>query len=64
MRWLDSITNSNDMSLSKLQETEDRGDWCVAIHMISKELDTMSQLNNNNNAILRYTFSEGYMCVQ
>ena len=63
MRWLDSITNSTDMSLSKLQETEDRGEWCVAIHMIPKELDKMSQLNNNN-AILRYTFSEGYMCIQ
>ena len=47
MRWLDDITDSMDMSLSKLQETVKDGSLACSSPWGRKELDMPEQLNNN-----------------
>ena len=46
MRWLDGITDSTDMSLSKLQEmVKDREVWRAAVHGITKNQTQLSEQN-------------------
>ena len=51
MRWLDTINDSVDTNMSKLQETvNDRGAWHAVVHGVAK-LDLTQRLNNKNESM-------------
>ena len=56
MRWLDGIIDSMDMTLSKFQEiVEDRGDWCAAVHGVTKSWTQLNDWTTTTYAVAKST---------
>ena len=65
MRWLDGITDSMDMSLSKLQElVRDRETWCATVCRVIKSQDGVTELNCTGNREVSYRLLVTEFCLR
>ena len=64
VRWLDSITDSLDMNLSKPREiVKEREAWCAAVHAVAKSWSQLSDWTTKSLVILLIQKNNWYLCI-